>query len=59
MFVTLLIVLMSDPGQPQLFGVLDQFKTVVECRKAIENWDAPPNVKERLSCMEVKKPVEI
>lgn len=55
MLIALLIILLSEPGEPAVFGVMQEFKTPAECIQAVRNADIPDSMKRRLSCIEIKK----
>lgn len=54
--IGLLIILLSDPGEPPVFGVVKEFKNQAECIKFLRDNDLPH--KERVMCMAVVKPLE-
>lgn len=59
MFITILIYLLSNPGELILFGVLGEFKTQSECVQKVATMDVPEDTRKKLACMEIRKPVEI
>lgn len=56
--VVLLVILLSKPGDPVVFGVVHQFPDIAACYRAIERVDATPKEKEAMACLPVLKPQE-
>lgn len=56
MMFGLLILLLSGPGEPPVFGVVKEFETVNDCWTFLIKSDIPH--KDKLMCLEVRKPQE-
>ncbi len=56
MLISLLIILLSGPGEPVVFGVVGEFKSQAECMAMLRLDEVPDDLRRRLSCIEVKKP---
>jgi hypothetical protein len=55
MLMAILIILLSNPGEPTVFGVMGEFERAADCMRAIRDADVPDEVKRKLACIEVKK----
>jgi len=55
MFMALLIILLSGPGEPVVFGVMGEYKNAGECLATIRDADLPDEMRRKLACIEVKK----
>lgn len=58
MLIALLVMLLSEPGEPIVFAVVGDFKSQSECVQFIAKADVPDEMRRRLSCLPVVKPVE-
>lgn len=59
MLVSLLIMLLSEPNDPIIFGVVREFKSQSECIQFLAKSEAPEEVKSKMRCLAVVKPVEV
>lgn len=60
MFIAWLVLILSNPGEPVVFGVLrDDFKSRSDCIQYVANLEVPEEVKSKLRCLPIMRPVEI
>lgn len=58
MFIALLIVLLSKPGEPVVFGVIGELPNMSACATALARMDITDEERSKLACIEVKKQKE-
>ncbi|WP_395406243.1 hypothetical protein ACHMW6_06105 [Pseudoduganella sp. UC29_106] len=56
MLISLLIILLSGPGEPVVFGVMGEFRNQSECWATVREAEMPDEMRRKLSCIEVRKP---
>ena len=55
MLVAILVFILSQPGEPVILGILDEFKTPAECLKAVRDMNVPDEHRNKFACIEIKK----
>lgn len=59
MLIVLLVLMLSKPGEPVVFGVAGEFKTQSECIQFVSRLEETDDFKARLSGIQVVKPREV
>ncbi len=58
MFIVLLVLILSNPDEPLMFGVVKKFDDSASCYKYLQNMDVSDEKKKNLGCIEIRKSVE-